>query len=252
MFENRCYQRSFLKEVIIRLDFSAPIAKFGNQLAPRISKAALARFPIVEPKKAIAQELLLSGSSIERREQHFTEWNFFGREREKQLQIGQPAIWISYNRYMSFEELKSDFVSVLEAVLAEDKEAAGRRIGLRYINHICPDDAGTFDWSRYIDKGLLGLFDRFRDPGHVTRLFSVAEFKHDNIRLKFQFGAPNPDFPALIKRPLFILDLDGYIDELQEINQISPKIDRIHLHIQELFEESITNDLREAMNARPE
>lgn len=50
-----------------------------------------------------------------------------------------------------------------------------------------------------------------------------------------------------MRRPLFIIDIDGYVQGLQEFGDLSANIDRAHERIQALFEESITDRLREVM-----
>jgi uncharacterized protein (TIGR04255 family) len=249
MYESVCYREPFLKEVIVRIDFSSAVEALATTLPLKVSNAALARFPLSEPRKAIAQELQLSAKAVKRKTQEFTEWNYYGRDREKRLVISPPLIFATYSRYASYEELKDDFLSVVSLLFAELPDLRASRLGLRYINHIeMPVD--PLRWDEYIDKRLLGLFQRFTDPQHVSRLFNIAEFNFDGLQIKFQFGAPNPDFPAPIRRPLFVLDIDGYLQGLQELQDLSANIDHAHERIQNFFEEAITERLREQMNAK--
>lgn len=99
MYEEVCYDRAFLKDVIVRVDFSSEIKSLATAVPTKLSNVALARFPISEPRKTVAQELQLTGSKLQHTQQEFTEWNYFGREREKRLVIAPPTIYASYARY---------------------------------------------------------------------------------------------------------------------------------------------------------
>jgi uncharacterized protein (TIGR04255 family) len=248
MYEDICYKKSFLKEVIVRADFSSPVDTLATTIPPKIGNAALERFPVSEPRKTIAEELQLSAKDIQRKRQEFTEWNYYGRNREKRLVISPTVAFVTHSLYSTYEVLKQDFLSVLSALFHAFPDLRASRLGLRYINKIELSGADPLQWNEYIDKGLLGLFDRFTDQEHVRRLFNIAEFNFDDLQVKFQFGVPNPDFPAPIIRPLFALDIDAYLQGLQEFSDLSANIDSAHDRIQALFEESITDRLREKMN----
>lgn len=250
MYDDICYDQPFLKEVIVRVDFSSPLDALASTIPPKVSNAALACFPVSEPRKALAQELQLSANAVQHRRQEFTEWNYYGRDREKRLMISPAVIFATYSRYSTYEVLKDDFLSVLSVLFPTFPDLRASRLGLRYINHIETNDGNPLHWNEYVDERLLGLFARFTDREHVSRLFNITEFKYDDLQVKFQFGVPNPDFPAPIRRPLFVLDIDAYVQGLQDLGEISANIDRAHKQIQAMFEDSITDRLREVMRAR--
>lgn len=247
MYEDVCYNNSFLKAVILRVDFPTPVPSLTNNLPVKLANAALARFPIQEPKKTLSHELMLSPEKIEHRQSEAIEWHFHGRERDKTLTIAPAVVLIKRDRYSTYEELREEFDSILEPLFTLEPEIEASRVGLRYINQIDIEDDEPLRWSKYIDPRLLGLFDRFPDPNELARLMHVVELKRDDLNIKFQFGMPNPDFPSTIRRRLFVLDLDGYAQGPQGLDELKAHIESAHSHIQELFESSITDDLREAM-----
>lgn len=57
----------------------------------------------------------------------------------------------------------------------------------------------------------------------------------------------NPDFPAPIRKKIFVLDYDAYCEGLQDMEDIKKNIDVFHDKIENLFEENITKKLREKM-----
>lgn len=250
MYEDVCYNHPFLKEVIARIDFSSPVEILTTNIPPKISNHALSRFPIQEPRKMLTQEVELSNQKLRHRKVEFTEWNYYGSDREKRLTIAPNCFFVTYSRYTSYENLKNDCLPIADKIFTHFSDLRCSRLGLRYINNIELREGNPFDWSRLVDQRLLGLFSRFNDPEHVTRIFNITEFKHEDIQIKFQFGVPNPDYPAVIKRPIFVIDIDASIQGLQGYGDISANLDRSHVHVQSLFEESITDELRGLMGGR--
>jgi uncharacterized protein (TIGR04255 family) len=219
----------------------------------KLGKAVSKIFPISEPTEAIAQELQISGEELHHRQTRFKQWNFFGKEREKQISFSATFITMSHWRYKSYEDFKADFGELVSAVKKEFPDAQVSRFGLRYINNIeIPGITAVNAWNQYIDPSLLGVIPFFHNTQQLTRLFHVAELMEDDIRVRFQFGLPNPDYPALIKRPIFVLDLDAYIQVAHDLNEALGYMDNGHVRLQALFEKSITDKLRELMHAKPQ
>ena len=46
MYEAACYEKTFLKEVIARIDFVAPISGLEQRLPPKLAKVLSKDFPI--------------------------------------------------------------------------------------------------------------------------------------------------------------------------------------------------------------
>jgi len=249
MFEDKHYRNPFLKEVIVRIDFPAP-AYDDKSLPKTVANKAINNFPIQEERKALSQELTLSPSEIHHKRQEFTEWHFHGIKRQKKLIITPRFIAISYSRYTSFEELKDGFLQVTSVMFEHDPDIRASRLGLRYINHIDIPKHDPYEWGDLINRELLGLFEHFSDRKNIiNRIFHIVEYKYeDDIQLKFQFGVPNPDFPAPVRAPLFVLDMDAYYNGLQDKNDISDNLNNSHERIQHLFENSITDNLRRLMD----
>ena len=126
-------------------------------------------------------------------------------------------------------------------------DAVISRFGLRFINEIVLEEGPPTDWKGYIDPRLLASLDFFPNHGELCRSFNITDLRYEDLQLKFQFGMHNPDYPAIIKRKTFILDLDAYYAGLQDRALVMKNVDEGHRRIQELFERSITDKLREKM-----
>jgi len=87
-------------------------------------------FPIIEPSDTIAQELQITGNEIKRsKQQQFKQWNFFGKQREKQLALAAGFMFVICTRYMTYEDFKADFTSAVDALVKAFPDATARRFG---------------------------------------------------------------------------------------------------------------------------
>jgi uncharacterized protein (TIGR04255 family) len=251
MYEQVCYQKSFLKQVIVRVDFATPLDSLEKNVPSKLLNSIVESFPIIEPADVIAHELSLDGNAFKSKQTMNKQWNYFAKDRSRQLTLTPQYIFVLYTAYRDFEETKEQFGIVVNALLKAFPDTKASRFGLRYINEIeLPLDDPTA-WNDYITPTLLGSRDFFGPDDAITRLISIAELKYNDVGVRFQFGMPNPDYPAPLKRPLFILDLDASVSQAHDLTEVMQYMDETHSRIQSVYERSITNTLREKMNARP-
>ncbi len=243
-----CYKRNFLSEVIARVDLVSPLPSLERELPKDISKAALESFPIDEPKPVFTQELLVTEKELATRKQEFTEWNFYGRNREKYLRILPQAFFVVYKDYEKFENLQNEFLTIVKNFFGFFEQAQPSRLGLRYINQLDLAGSTPLDWRDHINGELLGLFSYAIEEAVPSRIFHNFETVFSDFNLRFQFGVHNPDYPAPIRRRAFVLDYDAYFQGLLEPKDIPECLDKYHIAIQKVFERSITGKLREVMN----
>jgi uncharacterized protein (TIGR04255 family) len=249
VYDDICYEKPFLTQVIVRIDFVAPLEAINAAPPPKIAKIASQRFPISEPAGVREQQVQVGPGGVQHSEHSFKVWNYYGKDREKHLALAASFLFVSFSHYESYEDLKENWSSVVDVAAKELPDARVGRFGLRYINQIRIDGHSATEWGDYIAQDLLGMAMFVNQPDALTRLFHVAELKHDDLDLKFQFGLPNPDYPAVIKQPLFVLDIDGYVQTAHELMESLKFMDDAHERIQNLFEQSITQKLRERMYA---
>jgi len=252
MYEDVCYVRNYLTEVVARIDFIVPIDEIEKALPSKLANELSTDFQISEPIDAIAARFQFGGDGVtEQVKKELKEWRFFGIDREKQLSLAAPFLFISFKHYISFEDMKAQFTRVINSVGKAFPDAKAGRFGLRYVNVINDIElANPLVWDEYIDAGLLGTIGFFNQPNHLIRLIQVTELKHEDITVRFQFGMPNPDYPAIIKKPQFVLDYDAFVQSAHEFTNTLIYLDQAHEQIQGLFERSITPRLRELMRER--
>lgn len=242
------YQKPFLKQVVVRVDWAVPQTEIGTALPAAIRTAALRFFPIPEPKKVRAQMVMVAGGALTGEQSESMQWLFHGREREKTLSITPDTMFITYRKYDRFESLRDEFFGVMNALVELYPASQANRVGLRYINEIELQEGNPLDWAPYIRAPMLSILDVAEDKGLIARAFHKLELNYGELFLNFQFGVANPDYPATVKRKHYVLDLDGSYTALQMPAEVQAHIDNAHKTIQRVFEASITDALRAKMN----
>lgn len=253
MYEEVCYEKSFLKEVISRIDFISPLPGLEKSLPPKLTKVLSDHFPIIEPTEGLTHSIELNfvgAGGMQQRQTPVRIWNFYGKDREKQLSLASQYVFVSYTRYSTYEDLKEDFSSVVATLDAAFSDTRAGRFGLRYINNIEIEGVPPIEgWGEYVAPVLITPPEFFAGQ-QLTRLLHLAELKCGDLALRFNFGLPNPDYPSPIKRPSFILDLDAYIQAAHDLGESLQYMEKAHGCIRDLFEKSITDKLRERMHAQ--
>lgn len=247
MYEDVCYKNPFLKEVIFKVDFPSPPKNIAKELPDKLLKAILSKFPISEPQKAHSQELQFSGDAVHAKTSEFIQWVFHGKSREKSLIITPDAFSYTNRSYETYEKFVEDIVEILKVLFDNLKELTTSRVGLRYINVISVKEDNPLVWNDYINEEILGVIDFHDENQFLTRAFHILEYNFDGLAVKYQFGIANPDYPAVIRKKQFVIDVDAYSHGAFEYTEISQFIEDGHSKIQDIFEKTITDKTRELM-----
>lgn len=247
MYDDVCYKKPFLKDVILRIDFGARVEALTRALPHKIATAALQRFPLAEPQKAQMQQVTLSATTVQTKTEQSMQWVYHGKNREKSLTIMPEAFVVTNHAYESFEAFHADIDHVLKALFEAEKDLSVSRVGLRYVNVLDMAADDPLSWSEYVNEDMLGIIDMHKDTAALARVFHIVEFNYDGQRVRFQFGIANPDYPAPIKRKQFVLDIDSFFSGALTQADVTHCIEDAHEKIQVLFEESITDKTRALM-----
>lgn len=248
---SKCYKEPFLNKVIVKIDFTSNFNLPQKGLPKKISEEILKYFPIPEPREITAKHIHITNNGTSEKENKQNQLFFHGRNREKTLCITSEYLYIEVTKYTKYEEFRDIFLTLLNQ-LSEKEDFSIKRLGLRYINQIKINTGSPFEWNEYLNPNLLNIFNVPETKDYLSRVFSnlVQQFD-DGMLLNFQYGMHNPDFPSKIRQKLFVLDYDAYIQGLIGLDEIKTYIDSGHKKIEELFEKSITQDLRDLMGEKP-
>lgn len=169
---------------------------------------------------------------------------------KNKLVLSNKFLVYEINEYDTFEKHYSIFQTVFNA-LNTKQSITSARVGIRYINIFGADDlklrknmfspeiSATFNAKEYISDYDV----------HLIRAINMHEYQADNMLLNFRYGMFNPDYPNPLNKESFALDYDSFTTEPAEnTDTILTFIKKGHAAIQELFEKSITDNLRKVLN----
>jgi uncharacterized protein (TIGR04255 family) len=247
------YWKTYLTQVIARIDFAEPLTLPKKGPSERIVNALKKEFPLPELKVTRMKEVEIGLTGHPQQTfKEIKEWNYHGKKRNKRIVITSDCLVLEYAKYNNFEVLQSDFITAVNALFADFKDLQVRRFGVRYINKIdLNNEPNLTEWEKYLDKNLLTTLNLVEDPSTLVRALHVLEQKFDDeSRLRFQFGMPNPDYPASVHRKVFLLDTDVYRDLLMTQDEIKQDIVTFHDRCNDRFERAITDQLREKMKGK--
>lgn len=251
-YARKKYKRHYLSEVIARIDFT-PHLQLSEEKAPEHVPGLKGRFPIREKVVTDHPQMELSRREGQSEATFMVaralRWQFHNRARDRYYELTNGALLVSYKKYDCYERLHDDFVPVIEHVLGNIDDVAINRIGLRYVNSINLKETKPTAWDKYLKDDLLATFNIADDVKTVSRAFNTLEFNYGkDMQLRFQYGMPNPDHPARIKKKIFILDWDAYASGISaEVDEISGYLDEFHEKVNASFEEVIKDPLRKKM-----
>lgn len=247
----RKYRKDFLDQVIARIDFAEPLSLGPKGPSPDVVELLKKQFPVPELQtKYLKQVTLKLKGETEEATREIREWHYFSKSRHKKVVVSEGCMFVEYSKYNTYETLRKDFVGVSNALFEAYEDLQVKRLGLRYIDNIVLDEPSPTAWQEYLRADLLSIFNLLDNQQELTRAFHVLEVLHDDeSRLRFQYGIPNPDFPARVKRKQFTLDWDAYCTLLLEKADIGRFLDIFHERARDAFESVITDKLRQVMGA---
>lgn len=244
------YKHNFVKKVIVKIDFAESHKLLNSDTLIEAVADIKKRFPIAEQGIAFQQDIKLDQQGVSTEKKEFSEWVFHGISREKYLKVDELFIEIVLTKYTSQSDFMEDLIIPIAQILKINPKVAIRRTGIRFINifeNVGLTFANVNDYFADRITKQYSLNDRLTN---TSRYFMVNDYMYDDIKVKEQTGFFNPDFPAIIKRHDFVLDIDAFIDTPHLINNAEAYLNQIHSIIEDHFELNIKQKLRdEVLNA---
>ncbi len=251
-YSNVSYERTFLSQVIIRLDFldfisseflfDEDIIKAFREIFPKVSMRQMMSFNDVQVNLALVKPEA-TFNAIEGFSQTFTD------QTNNKLIVSNKYIILEINHYTNFEDTfnKLDFVI---KVLGTDNMCI-TRTGIRYINIY---EEGQVKLAKKLFNNPIGALvntnlSQVEGNTMCIRSMCMNEYRVGDMRLNFRYGMFNPQYPNAMRSASFALDYDCYCESLiRGYDEIKAHIRSAHKAIQELFEKSISESLRTIMN----
>ncbi len=245
MYEEVCYNRNYIAEVICRLDFANPVEIFDSTMPKSVYKTVGKYYPIAEPQEIIGTQLQVNPvtgpvvNNIVKKQ-----WVFWSRDKKSSCRIDSMSIVFSVKKYDVFENLRNAIYEIMKSVLGLSETYQGSRLGLRYINML-----PMHDRENWIVEQFYNAFAAHKDE-QTIRLITQFEYAalDKDLHVKLQYGYSNPDYPAVMKNEVFAIDIDVFSQGLIYDDDLETMIDNMHSEVQACFEKMITDDFREELN----
>jgi uncharacterized protein (TIGR04255 family) len=182
----------------------------------------------------------------------------FDASRRQAVLLAPQTVSYETSAYIRFEDFCKSLERLLEILASLVADLVPQRIGLRYIDEIDERHlpAGG-DWNRYIDAALaspLSHFDPAPSEHQSAALFEIAQ----DHKVVLRYGlmrqpAVDPTGPLVIPDPprgrYYLIDIDSAWEpssrsEPQRTPWVLDKVGQLHAPVRQLFESSITDQLR--------
>ncbi len=244
------YKKTYLKQVILRLDYNRLTALQSDQETP-FTKDMRARYPEVT-SNAATQFSVVFGPGGANFGQQGAGWIRVHKVEDKarSVTLAPDFLAIEYGEgsYDHFDELRTQVEFVLGSFRRHFGTVQFTRIGLRYVNEITFQEGGPLDWDGLINANLVtsvkaGLPKGLRMGRSVHQLIALK----DDISVSLNYGINNPDFPNPVARRQFVLDLDCYVSGVVESGEAEQRIRDVNALAEDIFEHSIEDGLRQKM-----
>lgn len=191
---------------------------------------------------------------------------YFSRSNTTAASIRDTSIVVETTRHRSWEEMRSLLEDVLKARLHVGDIDGIERIGLRYINEVRVPQSDGPDWDQWVDSSLLGQTEIGEKLGlEPVQWQGVTVFSRGLQRLLTLRHGPREGYavepggdlkrPAPTPGPYFLLDIDSFwatdgpVPEF-DLPFLLQMADDLHEPVRSLFENLITQRLREEVLSR--
>jgi len=252
------YKTNYLNQVIIRIDF-LEFLNTTDIFCSDIEKTILRYFP----RRGMSQAVYHNSLNFVINEEGLRNQignRIEGIQKEYYTNDGANKIILSnnffiaeINRYQSFSAHIGEIKYIIESIF-NNNHVTAQRVGTRFINifdtrrikiqknYFAPEVSSILSFGEYKEKNNYYGLD-------ITRAMNLVEYRALSMRLNFRYGVYNPSYPNKLIRNDFVLDYDCINEEpIDRYENIIQALNLEHEHIQQLFEKSITDNLRKVLN----
>lgn len=248
MYDEICYENNYIDKVVCRLDFASHIDEFKKSMPKDIHDVIKKYYPIVEPRDIIDTEFqfVLNDTNMPViNEKKTKQWHFISRNRKNFCDIDFEKMVFICNDYDMFDSFQDMILSITDITMKTFADIQGKRMGLRYINNFPMQ--GHTDW---INPKFFNAFTAHKDE-NTTRLVTRLEYsiEEKSIGVILNYGYLNPDYPLVMKKEDFVIDIDAYSRSLIYREDLKQILFDMHFEAQKCFESMITDALRTHMRS---
>jgi uncharacterized protein (TIGR04255 family) len=248
---------------LVTAEFRFPLSPIilRQNILDQFSELLSDEFPIVELTPPRIE--LNPGSTQENGVYAHPGHRFLTRERTSSVTITPSRVTIETTNYGHWEDFRNNLIKMTISKVGNDLQAIPglERIGLRYLNEVrVPSNPITFDeWSKFVNSDLVAI-KSIAKTGTIETIQSVLHLKmDDSMELVLRSGILNGHLvddsgplrlsSPVLDGPFFLIDIDSFWTNSASLNKWNLEdaidlVDKLHDPIDELFENCITDTLR--------
>lgn len=236
------------------MNFALPLLELENSISPVVKDAIMKYFHHDQSKMTTQGSFTIKMSpdgsqpQIDSAGNKFMEWIFTDSNNNK-ITLTSQFLICDIHSYEHFGKLSNELDQICIELFKSNSDLEISQLGLRYINVIEIPGRKPTSWDEYLSSNLLGIFKMSLGEAKIARAFQNLVINYDDgMRLNFQYGMHNPDFPASIRKKQFVLDYDAvYKGSLNDSRSLKEVLGQSHENIKALFELNIKKKLRDIM-----
>jgi uncharacterized protein (TIGR04255 family) len=245
------YAKNPLIEVICQIRFP-PVLRIDSEVPAHFQERIRAHFPLLtEEESQLPSELTPELAQLVRtailQQAPRKSWKFTSEDASWEVTLARDFFALSTKSYTRWEDFRSRFAMVLEALQTEYRPSFLTRIGLRYQNLIVRSNLGLTDisWSELLQPHIaaeyssLDLSPAIRESGHRV-LIELSQ----NGRVNLRHGTAHKQGEDEL---LYLIDNDFFTEDKTEVAHVLNRLDLFNGESGRLFRWCITERLHEAM-----
>jgi uncharacterized protein (TIGR04255 family) len=252
--EARCiYEKNQLIEVICQLRFP-DILKIEAQEPFEFQDAVRGEYPTYNKNVEQLPPQNVNGKTVP--QGTVNNYQFIAADGQWKVSLTKNFIALSTHRYVRWEEFAKRLDFILAAFIRVYSPAFFVRVGLRYINAFNRKALGLDEtpWRELIEPGYLGLMgdDDAQERAFLKNEQSITVSVPGGSKANIKCGPGvmrkvNNKTHETLEEPVYMLDLDLYMEGKTPINHAVPALNVVHGNAGSLFRGATTPALRDAL-----
>lgn len=252
------YKKNYIENFIFRIDFKQNKQEITEKILQQFKTDFIDTLNGLKSRDVINNVIEMNDNEDIAKiasTEKVVEYRLFNKENNEFITITNEYICYENTKYENFEKAKLTINKMIDSLIKSSNIEICTRIGMRFINDIIfPSETKEeiYNWKGYIKEPLLNNIDFFMKNNNQK----ILQFMHvididskidKNIFYTVQYGLYNSRKPGPMLDKQYIIDIDGHIKTVEEIQDVKEKIDIMHSEIEQIFEIIIDDKMRENM-----
>ena len=239
----KSYKKNYLTQVIFQMHFT-PLDQLKINIDQQFSDLCTGK---TNAPSLVNNNINLTISEGQVLSEKTNTWNFTNDN--FRIVVTHNVLQIIASKYTTHEDFHSLITDITSSFIDLYKPHI-MRIGVRYINMIL-FNGEAYDFNDYINKDLLASTLAYKNDFALTRSIGnmIMKDEESDLVLGFVYGWINSIFPNKIAKREFLLDYECAKENINGASvSVKDIIKQIRNFVNKVFENSITEGLREEMN----